>query len=138
MVPEHECISSLNFDDTLCDCHIQRPTLFELNGQHFFLSSTNVVFQLLSHVCFAATQFKEADGSITLSADTLDIVSHGSNIREAKALFAKDVMEYAEEYYRNFDTYRQSPNRKDHLPYVIKSLCADSLKQLEESIICHF
>lgn len=85
---------------------------------------------------FMAFQFTESDGSVTLSLDELDMVAHGDNLGSAKKALAEDIVEYAHEYYQEFERYSCAPNRKSHLPYVMKVLTAAAPQELEDAMIC--
>ncbi len=45
-------------------------------------------------------------------------------------------MEYAMEYYDEYQLYSKSPKRKGHVPYVFKALITDDPKKLGEDIVC--
>lgn len=114
----------------------EKPVFIKRTRDYMMLCSTDMVSQLVCGVRIVADQFNEADGSVTLSAADLDIVSNGPDLPSAKAALASDIMEYAEEYYHEFELYSRAPNRKSHLPYVIKALTARSGKELEDAVIC--
>ncbi len=119
------------------DCVVrEKPVFIKRTRDRMVLCSTEMMEQIVGEVPFAAKSFIEDDGSVTLSLDALDIVSHGDTFESAKSELAKDIIEYAEEYYREFELYSRAPNRKNHIPYVIKALIAKSPKELEDAIIC--
>ena len=112
------------------------PVLLRRNKDHMVLCSDLTMAQIVAGVTIVADQFEEADGSITLSAEALDIVVNGPDLEAAKASLVADLMEYAEEYFQEFQLYSQAPNRKGHLPYVMKALTAKSPKELEGAVVC--
>lgn len=114
----------------------QKPVFIKRTRDQMMLCSTETVAQLVSNVRIVATQFIESDGSVTLSASALDIVANGDDLSSAKDALANNIMEYAEEYYNEFELYNRAPNRKGHLPYVIKALTAKSPKELVDIIVC--
>ena len=59
-----------------------------------------------------------------------------STLAEAKKLLAQSILGYAEDYYMDFSLYSNSPNRKEHIPYVFKALIADDIKKIEDLIQC--
>ncbi len=61
--------------------------------------------------CFTAKEFEKADGSITLSLNEIDLVENAGSEQEARTLLAKSILEYANEYYENYEQYSHSPNR---------------------------
>lgn len=113
-----------------------KPVFIRRTRDHMMLCSTDTVSQLVCNVTFAANQYVEDDGSITLSLEALDIISHGDDLSAAKTALVNDILEYAEEYYKEFELYSRAPNRKAHLPYVMKALTAKTPKELEEAVVC--
>ena len=114
----------------------KKPVFIKRTRDRMMLCSTEMMAQIVGNLPLVANQFTEKDNSVTLSLTALDIVSHGDTLQAAKAALADDIIEYAEEYYQEFETYSHAPNRKNHLPYVIKALIAKSPKELEEAIVC--
>lgn len=115
----------------------RRPAFIKRTHDNVVLASTESLSAMLSDVRYEATVFREDDGSITLSLDALDLVVNENSLESAKKSLVNDIEEYAEEYYANYESYSISPNRRAHLPYVMKALIADSSKELEDAIECH-
>ncbi len=114
----------------------EKPVFIKRTRDNMMLSATETIWQLVSGVKFTADMYAEADGSVTLSARDLDIVVNGANEAAARAALVRDIVEYAEEYYQDFDRYSRAPNRRGHLPYVIKALTAKSPEELEGEVLC--
>ena len=114
----------------------RRPAFIKRTHDSVVLASTESLSAMLSYVRYETTIFQEDDGSITLSLDALDLVVNEKSLESAKKSLANDIEEYAEEYYANYESYSVSPNRRAHLPYVMKALIADSPKELEDAIEC--
>lgn len=114
----------------------RRPAFIKRTHDNVVLASTESLSAMLSYVRYETTIFQEDDGSITLSLDALDLVVNEKSLEPAKKSLANDIEEYAEEYYANYESYSVSPNRRAHLPYVMKALIADSPKELEDAIEC--
>ena len=115
----------------------RRPAFIKRTHDSVVLASTESLSAMLSDVRYETTILQEDDGSITLSLDALDLVVNEQSLESAKKSLANDIEEYAEEYYANYESYSVSPNRRAHLPYVMKALIADSPKELEDAIECH-
>mgnify|MGYP004692797889 FL=1 len=115
----------------------RRPAFIKRTHDNVVLASTESLSAMLSYVRYETTIFQEDDGSITLSLDALDLVVNEKSLESAKKSLANDIEEYAEEYYANYESYSVSPNRRAHLPYVMKALIADSPKELEDAIEYH-
>lgn len=119
------------------DCVVrEKPVFIKRTRDRMMLCSTEMMQQIVGDVSFVVNRFDEDDHSVTLSLDALDLVSHGDTLQSAKAALAEDLVAYAEEYYQEFALYSRAPNRKNHLPYVIKALIAKSPKELEDAFVC--
>lgn len=112
------------------------PVLLRRNRDYMMLCSEETISQIVADVTIVADQFVEEDGSVTLSARHLDLCAHAADLRQAKAALVRELMEYAEEYFQEFQLYSQAPNRKGHLPYVMKALSAKSAEELEGAVVC--
>ena len=122
---------------SVLDCAVRkRPVFIKRTRDRVMLCSTEMLEQLIGGVTLVANQFVEADGSVTLSLAELDITAHGGSLQSAKSELVNNLLEYAEEYYREFELYSRAPNRKNHLPFVMKALIAKSPAELEDSIVC--
>ncbi len=78
----------------------------------------------------------EDDGSITLSLNEIDIIENGKNEFDARINMAESILEYAMEYYDNYKIYSNAPNRKRHVPYVLRELLIDDVQRIGELLIC--
>ena len=114
----------------------ERPAFIKRTRDRMFLANMETVSVLLDQYHFSATRFKESDGSVTLSLNEIDLIENGKTEEEARHLLAESIMEYATEYYDNFSVWSSAPNRKPHIPYVLKALITDDVSVLERSITC--
>ena len=56
----------------------------------------------------------------------------GGSTTGAKGSLAKELIDYAEEYINDFRLYYNSPNRKNHFPYIYRVLLAsDDLEKVK-------
>ena len=68
---------------------------------------------------------KETDGTYIAKTPVIsDVFAAGTTRDEALDALCLDLIEYAKEYRDNYDLYSKAPNRKAHLPYVLKILSA--------------
>lgn len=114
----------------------EKPVFIKRTRDHMMLSDTGTIWQLISGVKFIADMYREDDGTVTLSARDMDIVANGADEAAARKALVRDITEYAEEYYQDFERYSAAPNRQGHLPYVIKALVARSPEELEGEVVC--
>lgn len=115
----------------------KRPAFIRRTRDHMMLCTTSMISDIVKELKFEVDQFSEDDGSVTLSLGALELIANGKDISSAKGALVQEIMEYAEEYYNEFDIYSKAPNRKNHLPYIMKALTAESSKELEDAVICH-
>lgn len=114
----------------------EKPAFIKRTRDHMILSSTEVFEGLLIPYVFTAQKFVEDNGSVTLSLNEIDLAENGETYAEAKRQLAQSILEYAEDYYKDFNLYSNSPNRKGHIPYVFKALITDDINKIGELIQC--
>ncbi|MBR5970743.1 MAG: hypothetical protein IK016_10440 [Lachnospiraceae bacterium] len=114
----------------------ERPAFIKRTRDKMFLSDVDTMLVLLGQYHYSARRFREDDGSITLSLNEMDLVENAATEAEAKHALAEAILEYANEYYENYALYSASPNRREHIPYVLKALITEDLSVLEDSIVC--
>jgi len=114
----------------------EKPTFIRRTRDFMFLSDFNVLENLLSAYTFTAEQFVEDNDSVTLSLNEVDLVENGDDLEDAKLKLAQSIIEYSEDYYNDFMYWSSAPNRKSHVPYVIKALIIDDVNKIGELIQC--
>jgi hypothetical protein len=114
----------------------KRPAFIRRTRDFMMLSSIETISALVADVKYVADEFLEEDGSVTLSLRDMDIIANGKDILSAKKALVQDILEYADEYYAEYQQYYAAPNRKAHLPYIMKALTAKNPEELEEAVLC--
>lgn len=114
----------------------EKPIFIKRTRDSAVLLGTNFMNLLLEKYEYECTEYKEDDGTITLSADSLDIVENGNTEEEVKIKMAESIYEYALDFYKEFDLWSKASNRKDHIPYVFKALLLKDASKIGEHIIC--
>lgn len=114
----------------------QKPQFIKRTRDYLVLSDVKFMGMLLDGYNFTANKMEEDDGSITLSMNELDLVVNAPAEQEAVRALAYDIYEYAQEYYQEFNLWSVAPNRKDHIPYVMKALILDDVQKIGECIQC--
>ena len=121
----------------VCDNVIRRrPEFIRRVRDELLLISKDDVLHMLDSYEYCARVFDEKDGTVTLSLDNIDIAENAESLDAAKAKMAASILEYAEEYYENYSAYSNSPNRKMHIPYVLKALIMNDTTMIERAIVC--
>ncbi|MBQ6937943.1 MAG: hypothetical protein IJN36_05460 [Clostridia bacterium] len=113
-----------------------RPQFIKRTRDYMMLSNCELVEALLEAYSFTADRFVETDGSITLSLNEIDLIENAATEKEAKRQLAEAIMDYATEFYNEFNLWSSAPNRKGHIPYVLKALIFDDIQKIEECIKC--
>lgn len=90
----------------------------------------------LSYVPITYSKVTDKDGSIVISSNDMDVVSEGKNEQEALSNFVCDLIEYAKDFYDEFEFWSSAPNRANHIPMVLKILTADNSQEVEDMLIC--
>lgn len=63
---------------------------------------------------------EEDDGSLTIALDELDLVVNGDDRETAIVDLINEVKLYAEEYQQRIQVFLNAPNRRVHLPYLMR------------------
>ena len=113
----------------------EKPAFIKKTRDFLFLSELGVMETLLTAYGFNAVFYTENDGSITLSLDEIDLVENAPDIGEASQKLAEAILEYSEDYYRDFSFWSRG-ERVSHVPYVIKALILGEADKIKEIIKC--
>ena len=124
-----------NWSVTLDSVVRERPAYIKRTRDSLALLNMDTLSYVLSGYKYSAEIFIEKDGSVTLSADYLDLVVNAKNEEQARSALASDIKEYAEDYYEHYATWSIAPNRRPHIPYVLKALSLNT-EEIAEELIC--
>lgn len=124
------------FSQTIDMAIREKPQFIRRTRDYLFLSDINFVDTLLSAYSFTAKKFVEDDGSVTLSLNEIDLAENAETEESAKKKLAQSIIEYAEDFYNDFNFWSIAPNRKGHIPWVFKALIIDDADKLGELIQC--
>jgi len=100
------------------------------------LADFNFLEIMLSQYAFSAETFKEDDGSYTISLNEIDLAENADTLDNAKMKLAESILEYSEDYYKEYKYWSTAPNRAMHIPYVFKALILNDPKKIGELISC--
>ena len=114
-----------------------KPKFIKRTRDRLLLSEVTLIEEMLSAYKFSAIKYIEDDGSVTLSLTDLDLAENGTDENDAIKKLSKAIIEYSEDYYNEFALWFSAPNRKAHLPYVIKALIINDVNKIGELITCH-
>ncbi|MCL2108611.1 MAG: hypothetical protein FWH20_04605 [Oscillospiraceae bacterium] len=115
----------------------EKPKFIKRTRDYMLLSGLDIIEIMLEAYKFTADEYIEDDGSVTLSLVEMDLVDNGKTKEEAIHNLAKDILEYAADYYQLFfDDWSVSTNRRAHLPFVFKALILNDIEKIGELIQC--
>ncbi len=121
----------------VCDSVIhEKPKFIKRTRDKMWFSNLETVLELLNAYQFTALKYVESDGSVTLSLNEIDLVENGKDEMEARRNLANAILEYAADYYNEYETYSHSPNRKKHVPYIFKALIIDDSERIGDMLQC--
>ena len=113
-----------------------KPKFIKRSRDYIFAASIDMLNEMLKEYTLTATVYEEENGTITAELEEIDIAANGSTKEEALGILASNLQEYAEEYYNEFEYWYSAPNRKAHLPYVLKVLLQDETEDILSMIKC--
>ncbi|HBI61531.1 MAG TPA: hypothetical protein DDY31_10030 [Lachnospiraceae bacterium] len=121
----------------VCDSVIhEKPKFIKRTRDKMWFSSLETISDILQIYQFTALKYVEDDGSITLSLNEIDLVENGRDEQEARLNMGKAILEYALDYYNEYEIYSRSPNRKKHIPYIFKALILDNPEKIGDMLQC--
>lgn len=110
------------------------PRFVHRNRDEWAALSSEHLKAAFDHLPITATSYKEEDGTFTMSVNELDIVENGDSIEEVLELTTDALIDYAQEYMDFFSQYFNSPNRKGHLPFVLKIIAQPDYEAVKSLI----
>lgn len=113
-----------------------KPQFVKRTRDTIMLVNLEVMAALLEQYQFSADKYIEDDQTVTLSLKQMDLVENGATEEEARRLLGKAILDYAKDFYDEFSVWSKAPNRKAHIPYVIKALILDNDKKIGDMVTC--
>lgn len=121
----------------VCDSVIhEKPKFIKRTRDKMWFSNLETISELLEVYYFTATKYIESDDSVTLSLNEIDLVENGKDEFEARLNMGKAILEYALDYYNDYEMYSHSPDRKKHIPYIFKALIIDNPEKIGDMLQC--
>lgn len=114
----------------------EKPKIVKRSRDYIFASSIDMLKEILKPYTFTAEMYKEDDGTVTISLNEIDLVENAPSKEEALKKLAYAVVEYARDYYDDFQYWFSAPNRKLHLPYVLHVLLQGNIEGVKRLIKC--
>ncbi len=105
----------------------EKPKFVKRNRDTFISLSIKQAKALLNSFYFKIQYLKEDDGTVTATLDDFDLVVNEADELSARKALAQELIEYAQEYFCEFQLYFNSPNRRSHFPYILMVLIQEDL-----------
>ena len=127
-----------NFSDTIDRAIYDRPQFIKRTRDHAILVGTETLKNVMAAVLInCKLEYDKESKNYVLTNEAIeDIIAYGESEEAALNDMAQQLLDYAHEYYEEFGLYSRTPNRKGHLPYVIKALMLDNVEKVKGMIIC--
>jgi antitoxin YefM len=112
----------------------EKPVFLKRTRDHVALLNIEMLQETLLLYEFNVKLFNEDDGSITASLEEIDLIENAGTEDEVLDMLAKSILEYSEDYYNDLSYWHSAPNRKKHLPYVMKALILNDFNHIRKII----
>ena len=123
------------FSQTIDNAIYSKPQFIKRTHNHLILIKEEELNSLLSDYRFDVAFIEEDDGTYIAKISIIeDVFATGVTKQEALDSLCTELIEYAEEYYANYDLYTKTSNRKSHAPYVLKILSSPSIEAVKEML----
>jgi len=114
----------------------EKPQFIKRTRDYMVLTDIHFLEELLTAYTFTADCYIEDDGSFTLALNEIDLVENAQTKEEAREKLAVSILEYSEDFYKEFNYWSSSYNRRTHIPYVFKALILNDVEKIGELVIC--
>lgn len=109
-----------------------KPQVVKRNRDMFWAISQEVATDLFAAYTFSLEFEQEDDGTFVGSLIPMqDIIGFGATYDDMIDDLAKQLVEYAKDYYDNFARYYHAPNRKAHLPFILNILTQENIDKVK-------
>ncbi len=120
------------YTETFAQC---RPSIIKRNkGEEILLIRADLQKMMLSAYTIKVKILNENDGSVTVTTEPLELWSNACDENTAMDELIKDLKMYADDYLSRAHYFLQSPNRKEHFPYVLRIAMCHSDEEIKEAL----
>ena len=110
----------------------ERPVFIQRTRDNLIMLDLATLRAAFLQIPFNVTVYKEEDGSVTCVEDQLDLVENASTEKECIRQLIGAMRDYANDFYQEFSLWSKAPNRRDHIPLVLKILASTDEEILED------
>jgi uncharacterized protein YbcC (UPF0753/DUF2309 family) len=128
-----------NWSKFIDDIKWVKPAFIKRNRDIIAVLPFDLLEFILKEYKLTVKVAQEEDGSYTGIINEMDLMINTPDIESIKIEIAKELLEYSEEYMDEFRLYYNSPNRKNHFPYVYRTILAsDDIEKVKELFSLNF
>ena len=113
----------------------ERPAFIQRTRDRLILLDVATLRLAFESLTFDLLVYEEKDGSVTCAEEHLDLVENAASSEECIRRMIAALRDYANDFYREFALWSKAPNRKSHIPYVLKVL-ASTDEEIREDNRC--
>lgn len=115
-----------------------KPALVKRNRDIIAVLSFDLLEFILREYKLTVEINQEEDGSYTGILNEMDLMANAIDMESLELELARELLEYSEEYMNEFVLYYNSPNRKNHFPYVYRVILAsDDIEKVKKLFSFH-
>ncbi len=124
-----------NWSTTIDSVVRERPAFINRTHDTVTMLDSNLLLELLDNYKYHIVLETEDDGSVTGFVSELELVENASDKEHCIESIISSMKDYAVDYYTEFGYWSKAPNRKSHIPYILKLLLSND-DLIKEDIIC--
>ncbi len=120
-----------NFSEFIDNVVREKPMAVKRNRDVVVMFSLEHISEILSNYVLTFEHEQDEDGKYVGSIKQIeDIVAEGNSLAELRNELARQLVEYAKDYYSNFTRYYNAPNRHAHFFYILRVLLEDDIESV--------
>lgn len=137
MVYQNATEARKDFSSMLDKAVFDRPQFIQRTKDHILVIGEGLFEQTLANNNLHIHIKKADDGNYIARPEEIeDLISTGKSREDAIDDMCQSLLDYAKEYYNEFGLYSRAPNRKQHLPYVMRILTLATPERIKEMLVC--
>ena len=113
----------------------ERPVFFQRTRDNLVLLDISTLRLAFENLRFELVCYPEENGSVTCVETHLDLVENAASREDCITQMIEAMRDYANDYYNEFSLWSKAPNRKAHIPYILKILSSTDA-EIREDIVC--
>lgn len=113
----------------------EHPVFIQRTRDHLILLDLSTLKLAFENLRFTLVFYSEENGSVTCVEDSLNLIENAPTKEACIDRMIDAMRDYANDYYNEFSFWAKAPNRRGHIPYVLKVLSSTDA-EIREDIIC--